>query len=142
MAGLNSPPSDHDSEDYDVKLVFKPLQETGCDRVVLDGVQEFIVKGTLRGYPCSINEAVNSNEGKSDVRLYICMHVYVCSNVYVLVCMCVDVRLFTCCCVYSSNCRVVHYYGAHYAQYAPSLNNIIYKNVVRLSYDLRRGPSQ
>lgn len=47
LGGFTSPPSDEESEYYDVKLVFKPLLDTGSDKNTMDGVQEFMVRGVL-----------------------------------------------------------------------------------------------
>ena len=83
-------PSDQDPEDYDVKLVFKPVQDTVCDRNSMDGVQEFTVKGTLVGNPCDNKEGVQSDEVRSNVG---CMCMCVC------VCVCVCVRECVCVCM-------------------------------------------
>ena len=53
MGGLTFPPLDENVDDYDVKLIFKPVQYTVCDRNTLDGFQEFTVKGTLKWDQCN-----------------------------------------------------------------------------------------
>jgi hypothetical protein len=77
LGGFTSPPSDEDPEYYDVKLVFKPLHDTGSDKNTIDGVQEFMVRGVLGRDPCDANKVRS-----------VC--VCVCACVCVCVCVCVD----------------------------------------------------
>ena len=72
MGGLAFPPLDQNQDDYGVKLIFRPGQDTGSDRNTLDGIQEFTVKGTLKWDPCdSIGEGDDTfnEEVKINLRL-------------------------------------------------------------------------
>ena len=92
LGGFTSPPSDEDSEYYDVKLVFKPIHDTGSDKNTIDGVQEFIVRGVLSRDPC------DSSEVRS-VCVRVCVGVGVCVGVCVCVCVCVFRCMCACGCV-------------------------------------------
>lgn len=78
MGGLTSPPLDHNLDDYDVKLIFKPVQDTGCDRNTLDGLQEFTVKGTLKWDSCNSTEVGDDSFNEVYKRsIYGCEHLCV-----------------------------------------------------------------
>jgi hypothetical protein len=93
LGGFTSPPSDEDLEYYDVKLVFKPLHDTGNGKSTMDGVQEFMVRGALQRGPCDTNEV------RSEGLLCVCVCMYVRVCVCACVCMYVCVRVCVCACV-------------------------------------------